>query len=480
MKKSLVLAGCFLLYSVGAIGQELVNATFVGSFSKSELTAQYGSFVEYGVEMYRVLYTTPDIYGVQDTASGLLVVPDDRGFAYPLVCYQHGTVNSRQDVPSNLAGGYEIAVIFGALGYVTSAADFLGLGTSRGIHPYVHADSEASAAVDMLYAARSFLDQESIAFLNHLFITGYSQGGHAAMAAHRLVEAEYMDEFELKAAAPMSGPYDISGAMSEFTLGDQPYFFPAYLGWVALSYQAVYGIYEEIDQFFKQPYATEVQKFAEEVIDLNTLNTFMIDQLTTDYGAPIPKFMLQDSIQDALLNNPMHPINQALAANDVYDWSPQVPTRLVYCTADDQVYFRNSIIADSVMTENNAFNVDAQDVDPTANHGGCVEPALNYVFVFFGLLQTIEPVSATLSQNPDWTLTLHPNPTQNELHLGLSQLPSEPVSYQILDLNGKVVRSGVLAPARELTWKVENLPTGLYLLELNWDGQTKNIPWMKQ
>jgi len=202
--------------------QELVSSEQIGQASREELGELFGPFgglVENSVTLYRILYTTPDIEGRTDTASRLLILPNRPDDVLPLICVQHGTVNSKSDVPSNLAGGYELGLSFGALGYVTVMPDFLGLGESRGFHPYVHADSEAWASLDMLLAVEAFAAQNGVLLNDQLFITGYSQGGHAGMALHRDIELNNSDLYTVTAASHMSGPYSISGIMRDLILG---------------------------------------------------------------------------------------------------------------------------------------------------------------------------------------------------------------------------------------------------------------------
>jgi hypothetical protein len=45
-----------------------------------------------------------------------------------------------------------LSLIFAARGYVVVAADYVGLGVSETFHPYLHAESEATAVVDALRA----------------------------------------------------------------------------------------------------------------------------------------------------------------------------------------------------------------------------------------------------------------------------------------------------------------------------------------
>jgi dienelactone hydrolase len=137
-----------------------------------------------------------------------------------------------------MRGEGQVGLLFAGLGYVAFLPDYLGLGlTSRGFHPYVHAASEAWAALDMLRAGDQFCQQLQVAVNAQLFITGYSQGGHGAMALHRAIEKDPSNEFTVTAAAPLSGPYSISGVMRNLILTDTVYYDPAYIPNTALSYQ---------------------------------------------------------------------------------------------------------------------------------------------------------------------------------------------------------------------------------------------------
>ena len=58
----------------------------------------------------------------------------------------------------------------------------MGLGSSPGFHPYLHARSEATASVDMLRAGRNYCASNNIGLNGQVFLAGYSQGGHTEMA----------------------------------------------------------------------------------------------------------------------------------------------------------------------------------------------------------------------------------------------------------------------------------------------------------
>lgn len=470
MKKILSLCSTLLLMASLAqtlSAQQLISSGLVGTRSKAQLQALFGFFIQNGIKMYKITYVTPDIFGQPDTASGLLVVPvRSLPSSYPLLCYQHGTVGSKTDVPSNLQGGWELAAVFGGMGYVTAAPDFLGLGEARGFHPYVHAETEASAAVDMLFAVRQFAEENDVAINEQLFISGYSQGGHAGMALHRSIEQDHSDEFTVTAAAHMSGPYSISGAMRDKILSDDPYYFAAYLPYTVLSYNLAYGLFDDIEEYFKQPYADMIEQFYNEEIDLGDLNDMLIDQLELEFGASVTKNMFQDSVLQGVINNPNHPANVALRANDVYEWVPVSPTRLYYCLADDQVTYRNSIIADSVMTTVlGATTVDAINVNPNADHGGCVQPAVTAAIFFFAELQeiTVGNNEVIAAPRPE----LYPNPAS--INFQVKNAPAGAL-VQLLTLDGRPVFEASVSGTHQSVALPASIQPGVYLAQVIWDG----------
>ena len=474
MNLKFYLLSFFLIGQLTVQAQDLISFEYKGERSLTFMQANFGFFMQNGVEMYKITYTTPDIHGVLDTASGLLVLPvRDEVFSYPLLCYQHGTVGSKTDVPSNLQGGWELAAVWGGLGYVTAAPDFLGLGEARGFHPYVHADTEASAGLDMMRAVRQYGEEHEVYINDQVFVTGYSQGGHAAAALHKEIQENHSDEFDLAASAPMSGPYSISGAMKEFILSDEIYFFPAYFPYTILSYNLAYDLFDDVEEIFKQPYADRIREFGDGEITLGTLNDDLIDMLTDNTGASVTKRMIQDSIIEAVVNIPDHPYNLALEDNDVYDWAPEVPTRLLYCMADDQVVYTNSIIADSVMNANGAANVMAIDVDSDADHGGCVEPAVISGALFFGIYQQISPVVGVEDVFGKVNeVSAYPNPAEGFIALDVTP---QNALVQLLDANGKVqLEERLHTNGQQIV--VDQLPAGLYFIQVvsdegYWNGK---------
>lgn len=462
----------FLGLSFNAFSQNVVEVTFIESRTKEAVSAALGVDAQFDVKLYKMLYETPDIQGNLDTASGLFVIPDDPTGTFPLLSYNHGTVNDRNDVPSLLAGGSELAIIFGSMGYVTTAADFLGLGTARGVHPYLHADSEATAVVDMMYAMRAYAEtDEAITLNDQVFLTGYSAGGHVAMATHRYIESTLSNDFTVTAAAPMSGPYSVSQEMREFTTGDDVYVFAAFLGSVALSYQAAYGnIYTELEDIFKPQFAEDIRRFENEELNLFELNAQMLSDLFLA-GGFFPRLMLQDSIREIVTNDGDHPLMDALRANDVFDWTPTAPTRLFYCTADGTVTFTNSIVADSVMNANGAVDLTSLDVDSNQDHGGCVDPAMTATIAFFAQYQDV-----MVGTNEVFTQDLfevYPNPVTDVLTIQMGAEQLADFTVNLYDVYGKLIHTEI-ASGDKLELEVSGLPVGMYVLSIN-DGTVRGV-----
>jgi len=452
--------------------QQLISSEYKGMVSQAQLALQYGPLMQNGVRMYKITYTTPDVFGLQDTASGLLVVPIRPGFTLPLLCYQHGTLDGPLDAPSSLAGGYQLALVFGGLGYVTAAPDLLGIGESRGFHPYVHAESTASASIDMLRAVRQYAAENALSLNNQLFITGYSQGGFSAMALYKDIQENHADEFVTTAAAPMSGPYSISGVMRDAILSDQVYFYPGYVPNTLLSFNYVYNIYSSTQQYLKEPYATMAQNYFDRQITLSQLNAMLIQQLTTDFGASIPRNMLQDSVVAAVIANPDHPVNVALRDNDVYDWAPQAPTRMFYCRADDQVNYLNSIVADSVMRLNGAPNVQALDVNTNADHGGCVQPAVFNTAFFFAQYQSITVTTSAKATPQLEDVRLSPNPATSFFRV--EQAPAGAL-LELFDHSGRRLKAVSIQNSFQQV-ETAGISKGVYFVRIsseqgNWYGK---------
>ncbi len=460
----------FLLYCLGqaaALGRgELVSVQFLGAETRAAIADEFDQpLVSYDVQYYRAVYTTLNTAGQIDTVSGLIAIPIDPTRTFPRLLYQHGTAASKTDVPSfnatSSSGEGRWALLFAGVGFITLMPDYLGLGVAKGFHPYVHAASESWVAADMLRAFPAFAQQYGVHANEQLFVTGYSQGGHASMAFHRDAESIWKAEFPVTAAAHLSGPYSLGEVMRDMALSDGVYLYPAYIPNLLIGYQGVYGnIYNSLEEVFRSQYVGDIAEFRDGKINLLSLQIRLVAKLTLYELACRPRRLFRPEFLQAITTDPNHPLNVALRENNTYHWASQAPTRLYYCSGDDQVPHQNTLLARDTMLARGAKNLAAADVKPGANHSNCVEPAIDSAISFFLTYRTIGLVSA-VSEAPLLPLVLQPNPTSGTLWL--RQL-SDAGLLEVFDLSGRVRSAAQVDAPGDFALDLSSLERGIYLV----------------
>jgi len=332
------------------------------------------------VNCYKVVYETIDPLGGRTTASGGLYLPQHAGINLPLLSFSHSTVTQTNDVPSeSLTLDAFAGVAFASVGYASVVADLLGLGSSPGLHPFLHARSEATASVDMLRAARNYCASNSIGLNGQLFLAGYSQGGHTELALQRELERYHTNEFTVTASAPMAGPYDMSGVELNDILSPRCPPNPYYAAYVVVAYQSVYSLAPRWADLLVPPYATNLPP----LFNGNTSST----NLNSAMPACNLSSILVPAVRSALTNDPGSPLYQALRDNDLYRWKPVAPVRLYHCSGDQDVLPANSQVAYSNFVAQGASPVQVIDPMPGADHSGCVIPALTAAKAWFDTLK---------------------------------------------------------------------------------------------
>ena len=451
----------FLLSSIFSLcqSQTLISFESYGITPVEDLDVIPGVTIDYSVEYYKLVYNTVDTQGEPTIASGGYARPitDDCPSGFPLMIYMHGTVLNKEEVPSRDVGEAVIAKLIGGLGYHGIAPDYLGMGDSPGLHPYLHAESEAQSGIDMIRAVREFLEQEFGAQDNgELFVTGYSQGGHAAMALHQKLETEeLLEEFDLIASTPGSGPYDLSGTQTPVLLSDEPYSNPGYVVYTLVSYDLAYGnIYETYSDVLQSPYDEVVVPY----FDGNN-TTLSMAQLNPQLPMVLSDLMVPEYL-DEFANDDQHPFRSALADNDLYDWTPQRPIRMYYCTQDEQVDFNNSVTAETVMQANGASDVEAVDLGPF-DHSGCYFfYMLSATTYFDGLRTPCDPLSLDEFEETFFDIVLLGS---NGLQLQLKRSAS---SLRVLDNVGRIVFSIQDVPAGSHSFDLAGHSHGLFTIEV--------------
>lgn len=374
----LVIMACAPLASVNAatpVAGEVLSSTTLKTFTVAEMDAELGDQRGYigaprcDVRLVDLTYATRGVHGEPATASAMLLLPEGKNCEgpYPLLGWARGTDtqrNSEQAQSLLKSGDSALLAFFAAQGYAVVATDYLGLGRSDyPFHPYLHADSEASAIIDALRAARRLGSDLHAPLSGKVMLAGYSQGGHAAMAAQRAIERDNSAEFNLVASAPMSGPYSLSqtflGSWTGTTAAGTNTLAPYLLAYTLAGMQGVYGnIYGDPQQVFRQPWAAQLKNGfpgPQNIFEMLGTQTLPPAQELDQLRAP--------AFTQAFVDDPKMPFRQALARNDLLDWTPRTPTLLCGSTRDGVVAFANSQAAEMAFASRGA-PVKLIDVSP--------------------------------------------------------------------------------------------------------------------
>jgi len=422
----------------------------VASLNAADLTAQLNASTQgqqllalagaptCGVDFHYFHYQTVGGKNEQTTASGAIMAPTGGtgcSGARPILVYTHGTAVEKSyniaDItdPDN-AGWAEsamVAAFFAAHGYIVVASNYAGYDSSPlPYHPYLNADAQSQDVINALKAARTALSDglpSGDTDNGKLFITGYSQGGHVAMATQRAMEAAGMP---VTAAAPMSGPYallafgDAAIAYSSPGLGGTIYY-----PMIVNSYQQSYGnVYSTPTDIYSSTYATGIDTlipgqysystlissgklpqfavfnvvtpgigsepgtgipaldaalaqpsaaanpignlgFGDPYLFTNSLRIqYALDAVTTPDGfIPTPTTLLPPTATPAL------GIRADLKKNDLRGWTPKAPVMLCGGMNDPEVFYKINTLAMKALwaPQIAAGLVTVVDVDPSTN-----------------------------------------------------------------------------------------------------------------
>lgn len=368
---------CLLVFIlVRSQAQQLVSYELIADYSLGQIDSIYtangipGIILPstYGVRAYKVLYNTLDADSLPILASGALFVPVAPNCHAPLASYQHGTILKKEDVPSRLAGGeVVIGLSMAADGAVLCMPDYLGLGDSPGLHPYVHAETEARAVADLLVVSLTICDELTITLNGQLFLIGYSQGGHATMAAHQLIQEHYSNYFTVTAAAPMSGPYDLAGVQAGIISQGGEYPNPGYLPYLLLAYNSVYHIYDAVSDFLVSPYDVLLPPLFDGLHTMGEVNAVM---------PAVPNDIIVPAVLDSFNSDPEYKLHGFLKYNNTYNWKPEAPVRMYFCEGDNDVNYLNAYVAYDTFIAKGASGISLVSSGAGLDHSGCAFPSL--------------------------------------------------------------------------------------------------------
>ena len=314
---------------------ELIGAAAAGNLSAAQISGgatQSGLIAVSGpakcdVSVQQIVYKTAGAKaGEITTASAAVLLPSGANCPagpYPLVAYAKGTDVQKPRTLANPADSetFLLAAVYAAQGYAVVATDYLGFAqSSYPFHPYLHADSEASSVIDSIRAARKL---SGISLSGKVMLTGYSQGGHSSMAAHRAIERDIPNEINVVAGAHLAGPYNLSGSFKLTNAIASYQFFVPYL---ITAWQKVYGdVYSDVNAVFRPPYVTGIENLLPSpTLNFTTLvTTGKLPGINGETPNQVRDLLIQPAFLTDIQTNNNSPLFLTGKKNDLLGWSPR-------------------------------------------------------------------------------------------------------------------------------------------------------------
>lgn len=407
--------------SVKSISQ-FNKATIDGAFSTADSSTPDAKC---DIKIEKVSYKTKGAAGEDATATAALMLPSgdsaDCQGDRPILLYAHGTTTdkaydfSQVGNPQNSAVGEAtlIAANFAAQGYIVVAPNYAGYDESDlDYHPYLVAEQQSTDMIDALESARDIIDAEqsnnnanytNIEDSGELFISGYSQGGHVAMATARALE---QDGKTVTAIAPLSGPYALAAFGDFIFRGNVNIGATRFAPLLAIGLQKKYNIYQNPSEIFTSNYANtklpNILSF-DELVKANKLPEFaLFERIPNDptlvalppsnlpfapLGFDTTNYLINTNfraafIEDSLANpdgliptvmnsgktaaNPQNPLRKALKDNDLRSYRPNMPTLLCGGNQDPTVFYDlNTGAVNGLLRAANILDPSARNINVT-------------------------------------------------------------------------------------------------------------------
>ena len=329
------------------------------------------------VDVSSINYDTLGGAGENTNATAAVMVPKGTAAectgARPIVLYAHGTTTDKRKNMANVTTDGEAGLVmtfYAAQGFIVVAPNYAGYDASAlSYHPYLNAEQQSKDMLDALRAAKTVLTKLGGSASSKLFITGYSQGGHVALATHKAIEQKYSSEFSLTASAPLSGPYSLKN-FAALIFADATkqnigatIFTPLLIDSFQRSYGNIYAAGNP-GEVYNAPYTFAAGLFPS--TDPNTATARLPAGADLTYrtlfnrgdGQP---YLINDSFRTSA-QVPTSGYSKALALNDlITNWKPTKPVALCYGAQDPTVFGFNSTDAQTAFSGSPVARWDLED-----------------------------------------------------------------------------------------------------------------------
>ncbi len=323
---------------------QIINSLNVTDFNDNLIQ----QLTTHPVKVYEITYRT-NYKGSEIIASGAVTIPETSE-PMPVLSYHHGTIFKDSRAPSNYSGGFDMEaetalnMVFSSTGFICAAPDLIGYGDSTDkLHPYHLFSPTATASLDMLRAVKELCVKLGKEMNGKYFITGYSEGGYAAMAVQRDISLNYSSEFPVTASSLGAGAYHISETVKRMA-GENTLISPGYIAFLIAAYNEYYGWGRDLSEIFQEPYYGQI---ASGILNGDLTQGEINNRLTTKTIKLFTNQFLSN-----FRGSGEEQLKAAFIENDLYNnWAPAVPTRLYHGSWDETVPPFNSEAAYSAFIQ---------------------------------------------------------------------------------------------------------------------------------
>lgn len=318
------------------------------------------------IQMQTFSYTMSDTQGKTATVFGRVFLPaDGRSSNLPIFAFAPGTTgiddqcaaSLEKPAQRNWANYPSLMAAYAAQGYATVTTDYEGMRDATRLHHYMVGELEGRALLDSVRALQGLSISKGKVDTAEVYLSGYSQGGHAALWADRIA-SKYTPELTVKGVIGFGPLTDVTRTVSDISVGANLIWFAPY---VLRSYADWYGDTYDIPRYLVEPFATNLNSdIARNCIDSNIKH----------WGDKDSKKVLTPQFLDALKTNTL-----ASFSPDLYK-RLQANSALGYNTASNKLLnqgkFDNVILPAQTEQARKSLCKDGNKVTakvyPTATH----------------------------------------------------------------------------------------------------------------
>jgi hypothetical protein len=168
---------------------------------------------------------------------------------------------------------------------------------------------------------------------DRLYVFGFSQGGHSALALQRALERMHV---KVTGTAVVGGVFDVEKWFLSSLENETTFFQPLYATYLLLAFDDIYDVYESTADVFRQPYAATVD------------GLFDMQHFFDDVAAELPlpaRDLLTPSYCEQVTRDPDDPMRVRLRENGVDRWRAKAPIRAFHSPVDEEVPYEDALVS---------------------------------------------------------------------------------------------------------------------------------------